>query len=549
MTLRPYQTTAVEAIVAAITNGKRPMFTMPTGTGKTQVFVAVIQELRRMGMVSTARPAIVIAHREELLTQAAERFVQADPLIRLGIEQASARASWGSVEVVVASVQTLSRRRYDITPGVIVIDEAHHAAAASYAKAVANVNGQAAPHIGCTATPKRLDRRALIGDGAMFDEVAFEYPILDAIDEGYLVPLKGYRVQTSVDLDKVKTTAGDFNQKQLAQAVDNTRRTTLAVKAWKEIAGDKRTIVFCVDVAHAKHAAEAFPNASWVSGDMPLPTRRARIDGFRSGAIQVLTQCDIATEGFDLPEIGCVVMLKPTKSWARYVQSVGRGLRIAPGKDHVAVIDVVDNTRRHSLVTVPAILDLPPNLNLQGKTLRQAKTLMDKLGEHAAKSIREAKPQTFDDLVALIEQVNLLDDAAQRPLSELSRYRWRRVTDNRYRMDMGAYRAEIAFSQDRDAYAFRILGTDGLPMRRGIVGKDLGMTLRTVENLAASLGLPLYYARSDGWASRPTTRRQKRLLASLGASQEVIAAIPDAGSASNLIATLLNTRQKETVNA
>lgn len=433
MKLRPYQVDAVDAIVAAKARGvKRALYCLPTGTGKTQIFVGVQSRL--------AVPALVLAHREELLEQAAARFRQADPSVHVGIEQ-GARTAPGWSGIIAASVQTVCRgRRLEwFKPGLIIVDEAHHAVARSYVKALDRFNAFADDGplvVGCTATPKRLDRLNL---QSVFQEQVYSYTIRDAIRDGWLCDIRGFRVKTTTDLTGIKRTAGDYNQGQLQDAVDVDVRTDDTIRHWEQVAADRPTIVFCAGVKHAKNAAAAWSEkgypAEHIHGGMGSEERRAVLDRFRSGETQVLTNVEVLTEGFDYPEIGCVVMMRPTQSWALYVQCVGRGMRLAPGKRDVVVIDVVDNCGRHTLASVPAILDLPPSLDLEGHTLAQAAAKVAEIvdsGAGFAELMDKRQPRTFHDLNTILETVDLLADVSMKEewIEAGCKLRWNRLTNN-----------------------------------------------------------------------------------------------------------------------
>lgn len=189
--------------------------------------------------------------------------------------------------------------------------------------------------LGVTATPHRLDNKRLFGGGGIFETVVFKYDIVQAIRDGYLVDLRGYRAKADFNLDGVKTVAGDYNQHQLEERVNTEPVNELAFKSWYEKASDRPTIVFCAGVDHAKAMAEIFRSrgftAEAVWGEMPRDAREAAIAGFQSGKIQILCNRDILTEGFDAWRCSCVLMIRPTQSWSLFTQICGRGLRHLPG--------------------------------------------------------------------------------------------------------------------------------------------------------------------------------------------------------------------------
>lgn len=438
-TLRPYQGDGLAATVAALEAGSnRLLLKLPTGTGKTVMFAAMLQWPGLVSWLSTFPPTqrrmLVVAHREELLDQAAEKIQRANPGIMVSIEQGDRHANSYS-DVIIASVQTLAAGKFRRlkrlmqrhTFRLVVVDEAHHAAAPSYRTMLAHLGFlpaadmsdsgelEAATHddvvlmtqalegwdrtapkdrllVGVTATPNRSDA---IGLGCVFQTIAYSYALKQAIDDGYLVPMTPWVVETSESLDGVRITAGEFNQKDLAETVNTPRRNALAVQAWQRYAATCSTIVFSVDVQHAHDLAAAFVavgvTAKAISGETPKEERRETLRAYTRGDVQVITNCMVLTEGTDLPRTGCILHAKPTKSATLYEQMTGRGLRIFPGKTECIIIDMVDVARRHSLQTAPVLYGLPPNLNTNGKRLQQ---LADEL-----EALREQYPGFADNML------------------------------------------------------------------------------------------------------------------------------------------------------
>jgi len=226
--------------------------------------------------------------------------------------------------------------------------------------------------IGVTATPNRSDA---IGLGCVFQSITYSYDLKKAIDDGYLVPITPWVIESKTSLDDVRTSHGDFNQKDLAEAVNQEIRNRLAVAGWREHADGLSTIAFTVDVAHAHALAAEFRAAGVaavaISGETPKDERRDALRRYTAGEITVLSNCAVFLEGVDLPRTACVLMARPTQSATLYEQAVGRGLRQHPGKTACVVIDLVDVCRRHSLQTAPVLYGLPPGLIPKGQTLTQ----------------------------------------------------------------------------------------------------------------------------------------------------------------------------------
>lgn len=458
ITLRPYQTKAVETIFDAIEDGyTRLLYTQATGTGKTTTFA----ELCRIFLEYHSWNVLVLAHRRELITQAYQRIQAHCELTEweIGIELAETRAAEHN-KVVVGSVMTVKNgSRLPVwRPKVIITDEAHRAAAASYAAIYERfgVNDGECIHIGCTATAKRTDRQSLYAinlDGSpvelwdkkktkrttadpatsVYQKHVFEYSVLDAVEDGYLVPMRGVSVQTETGLSGVQTDRdGDFKEGQLAKAVDNAQRTLQAISAWKDAAEGRPTIVFCAGVEHAYHAAELWNQAGYraaaLGGEDAQDTykRAQMLEDFKHGRLQVLCNMGLFTEGTDLPTASCIVHLRPTKSWNLYVQMSGRGSRTLPGvvdghsdpsvrrgniagsaKPDCLIIDLCDLCESNDLCSVPSILDLPAKMDLEGQSLTEVKALLNDFEEVKGQVIGEC-PMSYSQLKVRLEQVELL---------------------------------------------------------------------------------------------------------------------------------------------
>ena len=254
MKLRQYLEQALEAIVAAEARGiKRQLVVLPTGAGKTVIFFFFFRYR------SNSLPVLVLAHRDELLDQAADKFLMTNSDLKISKEQASNYADLDS-DVVVASIATLGRtgskrlERFDPSHfKVIVVDEAHHAAANSYKNVLSYFKPDLV--VGVTATPQRGDNVRL---DDVFDEVVFYRSMLDLMEQQYLAPLRGYRVQSSTDISSVATRAGDYVESELTKAIDTPERNQLLLKAYNDLCQDRPTLIFASTVDHANSIAETF---------------------------------------------------------------------------------------------------------------------------------------------------------------------------------------------------------------------------------------------------------------------------------------------------
>jgi ATP-dependent helicase IRC3 len=441
--LRDYQRECLAAIFHRYKAGvRRQIVCLPTGTGKTVIF-AQFPSFFRM-----KRRMLVLAHRAELLNQARDKLLAANPALKVEIEQAERSASEDS-DVVVASVPTIgrrgSRRLAGLDPdqfSIVVIDEAHHATAETYQRIVQHL-GLKAPDtkkllVGFTATPKRSDG---IGLDAIFDEISYSRTIPEMMQAGYLAPVAGYRVETEIDLSQVKTSMGDFVVSQLSDAVNIESRNALVVKAFRELVPDRRTLAFGVDVAHAHALAAAFNHygisAAPVTGDTPPDERSKALAEFSSGRIQVLTNCMVLTEGYDEPAVDGIILARPTKSALLYTQMIGRGTRLHPGKTDVTVVDVVDNSSKHRLVTLPSLFGLAPDFNLKGRTTSEVQRAM-RWVEVNRPWVKTDLAADLDDLRLRCTRVDLMELRLPEALEGLALFAWAAAGRNCYRLGLGS---------------------------------------------------------------------------------------------------------------
>jgi superfamily II DNA or RNA helicase len=338
---------------------------MATGGGKTPTAMRLADMSIEQGL-----PVLWIAHRTELIDQAIDKAQQVAPSRRIGRFQGRVR-QWRS-DLVVGSIQTVSTeaslnvlgsRRW----GLIVIDETHHATAATYRRVLDRLGcyGEAGPLVlGVTATLDRADGASL---GEIFESVADpRIGLLDLIRSTppYLVPPRGIRVKIDdLDLGAVRQTAGDLNAGQLGAAMAAAMAPQKIVEAWIEHAKGRPTIAFLPTVAISIEQAEAFNQAGIVAvhldGTTAAADRATALDEFREGKIEVLCNVGLFTEGTDLPSVACVVLGRPTSSGSLYQQMVGRGLRLHPGKADCIILDVTGVTGRHRLATMASLDGAP----------------------------------------------------------------------------------------------------------------------------------------------------------------------------------------------
>lgn len=342
--LRPRQQKAIADLRAAYAAGyKAPTLCAPTGSGKTFIAAEIIRSA-----IAKGGTVWFLAHLREILDDTARRLSAADiphGFIMSGMPQ----NPFQPVQVV--SVQTAVKRPVRRKPSLIIIDEAHLCVADTYRKVIAEAGN---PHLLLlTATPTRLDGRGL---GEVSDLIIPTCSTGDLIDEGLLAPIR-YYAPTKPDLTDIRTRAGDFALDQLAEAVDKPSIIGDAVAHYRKHAHGRRAVAFCVNIAHAEHTAAAFAEAGYravaISGNSTREERTQALTGLRQGAIDIVCNCALWVAGVDCPEIGCVILLRPTKSLTMYLQSVGRGLRTAPGKQDLIVLDHASCVFTHGMPQEP----------------------------------------------------------------------------------------------------------------------------------------------------------------------------------------------------
>lgn len=336
VTLRPYQTAAVASVLERFATDVRALLiVLATGTGKTVVFANIAQALARGG-----DRVLVLAHRSELLLQALAKLRAAG--MNAAIEAGNQRA--GNATVVVASVQSLKGRRLQKFARnafrLVIIDEAHHAMAPGYRAILDHFDS--AKVLGVTATADRADGQAL---GGVFQQCAFRYELREAIADSWLAPIVAKSIHVeSVTLRGVHNRGGDFNPAELAAVMNTETALHSVARPLVELAGNRRTIAFAVDVGHARALADVINRyrADWavaLDGTASHAARTETLAAFARGDVGCLVNCSLFVEGFDEPSIACVAIARPTQSRALYTQMVGRGTRLAEGKANCLVLD------------------------------------------------------------------------------------------------------------------------------------------------------------------------------------------------------------------
>ena len=351
MELRKYQEEAVDAVEKEWQQGRQhTLLVIPTGGGKTIIFSEIARRESVKGRV------LILAHRDELIRQAADKLYRATGIfaeVEKGMEHAQ-----GLCDVVVGSVQTLMRANrlegfaedyFD----TVIVDEAHHCLADSYRKILEHF--KKAKLLGVTATPDRGDKKTL---AEVFDSIAYEYSLTQAIQDGYLVPPKAVMIPLKIDLSKVKTSMGDYTDGSLGEALEPYLEQ-IADEMTKYAKG-RKTVVFLPLIATSQAFCEMLKQRGFRAAEVNGQSRDRKeiLKGFEDGTYDILCNSMLLTEGWDCPAADCIVVLRPTRVRSLYQQMVGRGMRLSPetGKDHLLLLDFLWMTERHDLCRPSALV-------------------------------------------------------------------------------------------------------------------------------------------------------------------------------------------------
>ena len=525
MALRPYQLEALDASKRRHLAGcNRQLISLPTGTGKTVIFA----NLPRHHQIQ--KKMLVLVHRRELARQAEEKLRRYNPRVKIGVEMGS-EESWGKNDIVVAGVQTLGHpnngrilRFHPEEYDVIICDEAHHATADTYRRIFRHfgLENDDCPILllGVTATPSRSDGVPL---GSIFKETIFEMPTLNAIRDGWLCDLRAFRIRTQTDLDRVRATQdSDFLDEALAPVIDNKQRNALIVQEWAEYGKQRQTVVFCSTIDHGRHLASAFQaqgvEAECVCGSDSKQERDRKLQDHKAGRIKVLTNCGILVEGYDDWQIGCIVLARPTKSELLFQQMIGRGTRIEEGignlvearrnqhpvrKEDCIILDVVDNSVHHRLITSALIFGYDYDFDLRGVPI-------SRVGRPASDR-RPSKPRIYtpNELVqaTIVEEVDLFAPRWSSGLLNRSVLQWFRKGNSFILPLPGKESIQIDYNEHWAAQ-----GTVGGSTFRGSTSETFTQAFEYSERMLSILGKKLIERLEAEETATSTTPVQRELL-------------------------------------
>ena len=392
MEMRPYQQEARQAVHEQWEDVDRTLLVLPTGTGKTIVFSKIVEDRVRAG-----GRALILAHRGELLDQAADKLASATGL-HCSTEKAEQTCIGSWFRVTVGSVQTLMRekRLKQFDPDyfdTIIVDEAHHCISDSYQKVLSHFSG--AKVLGVTATPDRGDMKNL---GSYFESLAYEYTLPKAIKEGYLCPIKAQTIPLKLDLSSVSMQAGDFKAGDISTALDPYLEQI--AEEMGKVCHDRKTVVFLPLIKTSQKFCEMLNKAGFAAAEVNGESmdRVQVLQDFDDGKYNVLCNSMLLTEGWDCPSVDCVVVLRPTKVRSLYCQMVGRGTRLSPqtGKTELLLLDFLWHTERHELCH-------PAHLICENEEV--AKQMTENIKDAPAPvDIEAAEAQAAEDVVAQREE-------------------------------------------------------------------------------------------------------------------------------------------------
>ncbi|KLO17062.1 P-loop containing nucleoside triphosphate hydrolase protein [Schizopora paradoxa] len=565
--LRPYQESCLQSCMDVLNTGtSRIGVSLPTGSGKTTVFLSLISRMEPPENNHSATRALIIVNSIELATQASNQLKRLFPDLTVEIEQGARCKASGTADVTVATYQTLLRgnRLSKFDPEklkVVIIDEAHHAAAPSYRRILAHFDGNirspdvdfippqhahVIPIVGFSATFSRHDGLAL---GSVFQRIVYHRDFLDMIKEQWLCNVKFTSVKAQLNLSNVtiNTRSGEFNPTSLAHVVNTEVVNRLVVQAWLDRASSRRScLVFCVNLAHLRDLTATFRNAGidarYVYAATPAAERKSLIDSFRNGEFPVLLNVGILTEGTDIPNIDCVLVAKPTRSRNLFAQMIGRGMRLSPqtGKTDCHIIDFVDSTSRiPGIVSIPTLFGLDPDEAIADVSPEE----LEQRAEAAEKADGTSQAQQFGDDIPDPKSVTYIDyenpfalvkDTSGAPhITKLSTYSWVGCGNDKYVLEcLGKGHIRIEKEEDESgnssyiAHFTQAITEQNIGMigrkasfyrsRRILVAENLTDAVRGCDTYAKSKVCrgPIFMGlfRSAKWRKQPASDNQKSFL-------------------------------------
>lgn len=487
--LRDYQREVIEEVERR--GPGRWLVQLFTGAGKTVIFASLIDQWLGAGQI---KRALLLSHRQELVEQPVKYFSHP-----VGIERGDQRAGWEPV--VSASVQTMVKRLDQFDPeefDLIIIDEAHHAAASTYRKIIDYFRPDTL--LGFTATPNR-------GDGVrlddVFEDIIVEKDFLWGIENEWLCPVRCYRVDIGYDLAAVRTQAGDYAVGDLEKALSIEGATRAIAEAHERFTTGP-TMIFAVSVAHAEDIAKAIPGAVALSAKSK--ERAEVLERFRAGSVSTIVNCMLFTEGTDLPMIETLIVARPTKSAALYVQMVGRGMRTHDGKQRLTLVDCVGASSL-DMCTAPTLVGFDLEA-VPEEALDEIEG--DLMAELPAKiETRGDTPRTW------IRNVQIVRMFAKRRGYRLHDVRWFKHGDGRLTLELPRGRwMEISRPDLRGRAILRTYAGKGRPVasERMQMQKCLDWAFEVLRDRAGDERQLWSLSAWQKWGGAPATEKQRALI-------------------------------------
>ncbi|KAI8629033.1 P-loop containing nucleoside triphosphate hydrolase protein [Xylariaceae sp. FL1651] len=567
--LREYQEECIQSVLSSLQQGHRRLgISLATGAGKTVIFTQLIDRIKPNSKIATQ--TLILAHRRELVEQAARHCSNAYPGKTVEIEMGGMHAS-GRADITIASIQSLTSgdRIGKFDPRLfklVLVDEAHHIVAPGYLRTLEHFGLRQKKEdspilVGVSATFSRFDGLRL---GAAIDEIVYHKDYVDMIGEKWLSDVIFTTVQSTADISKVKSGAnGDFQPGELSKAVNTDQINEITVRSWLARAGGRKsTLVFCVDLAHVSGLTRAFRqhglDARFVTGDTPKPVRSDRLEAFKRGDFPVLVNCGVFTEGTDIPNIDCVVLARPTRSRNLLVQMIGRGMRLHPGKTNCHIIDMVSSLAT-GIVTTPTLFGLDPSQLVKEASVDAMRNLKDRKEEEkgredvalagisAPSDSKSSRNVTFVEYDSVLDLIS--DTSGEKHIRSISKNAWVQVGPHKYILSgpEGTYiKLEKAVRETEDepefiAWEIRALpkGVSKSPFaapRRLLQAETLADAVHGADKYASEKYPHMLISRNMSWRRGPPTDGQLKFLNKLrGENEKLEAADITKGKAADMI--------------
>lgn len=553
--LRDYQEECIQSVLASLEKGqKRLGISLATGSGKTVIFTRLIDRVKPLN--ENATQTLILAHRRELVEQAAKHCTKAYPHKTIDVELGKMWAS-GTADITVASLQSIlsKDRLLKFDPSrfkLVLVDEAHHIVAPGYLKVLEHFGlrkkqSDSPSLVGVSATFSRPDGLKL---GAAIDEIVYHKDYVEMISSKWLSDVIFTTVESKADLSSVKRKgvggSGEFELASLSRAVNTIELNDIIVRSWfAKAAGRHSTLVFCVDLAHVAALTQRFRHygidARYVTGDTATLERINILQAFKRKEFPVLINCGVFTEGTDIPNIDCIVLARPTRSRNLLVQMIGRGMRLHQGKENCHIIDMVSSLET-GIVTTPTLFGLDPDELVSGLTavkmleLRDRKEAEKEGGAEkiSAAELRQMKmtgnaPSTghsynisfteYDSVYDLIS-----DTTSEKHVRSISQLAWVQVTPSRYvlttsRDYLKVERVESAGEDEPQWKGFVVralpAGTGKSPWatpREILVASTFDDAIHGCDKYAIEKYPHFYISSQMFWRKQPATESQLKLL-------------------------------------